>query len=37
VPKLDLPQDCAETLREMKNRIQQARVRTILAANVAGT
>lgn len=34
-PKLDLPRGYAETLREMKARIQQARVRTVLAANAA--
>lgn len=34
-PKSEVPRDYAETLRELKARIQQTRVRTVLAANAA--
>jgi predicted nuclease of restriction endonuclease-like (RecB) superfamily len=34
-PKADLPGDYSEALRELKARIQQARLRTVLAANAA--
>lgn len=34
-PKSELPRDYGETLRELKGRIQQARLRTVLAANAA--
>ena len=34
-PKPEVPRDYAETLRELKARIQQKRLRTVLAANAA--
>lgn len=35
VPKSEVPHNYAETLRELKTRIQQTRIRTVLTANAA--
>ena len=34
-PRAELPKDYAETLRDLKQRIQQERLRVVLAANSA--